>query len=59
MKLLFSNSALRLKSWINTTLVKPANKDLREASYPALSLALSAKVRGWYISANVSGEQLG
>lgn len=48
-----------LKSWMNATPVQPAYEELREASYPALSLALSASVRGWYISASVSGEQMG
>lgn len=56
---LFSSSGLHLKSWINATPVQPAYEELREASYPALSLALSANVRGWYISASVSGEQMG
>lgn len=44
---------------MNATPVQPAYEELREASYPALSLALSANVRGWYISASVSGEQMG
>lgn len=39
-------SGLPLVSWMNATSVQAAYKEVREPSYPALSLALSAKVRG-------------